>query len=175
MLDGFLPAKTTVHHSNVTRGYYVLHGYEWRLRFDGLELTFGWKKTLEWVWRTSFFCCCCQNLNKSPSNLNLHKLQWSNTFLQQELSISPVTAASRLLLCMRARRYEEVISLDSWTCKNNSYITFHQLHYNNVQNMTSLWCWQQRKVHPCLVFLIRGCTCWTLHSMVIRQACKRYS
>ena len=46
----------------------------------------------------------CQNLNESPSNLNLHELPWSNTFLPREIQYFPNhNTTHRLLLCMRAR------------------------------------------------------------------------
>ena len=46
----------------------------------------------------------CQNLNESPSNLNLHELPWSNTFLPREIQYFPNHSTThRLLLCMHAR------------------------------------------------------------------------
>ena len=48
----------------------LLHGYEWGLRFGGLELRFGYKTRVSVANEFVF----CQNLNESPSNLNLHEL-----------------------------------------------------------------------------------------------------
>ena len=46
----------------------------------------------------------CQNLNESPSNLNLHELPWSNTFLPREIQYFPNHSTTHhLLLCMCAR------------------------------------------------------------------------
>ena len=49
----------------------LLHGYEWGLRFGGLGVEVWLKNTRVSVANEFVFC---QNLNESPSNLNLHEL-----------------------------------------------------------------------------------------------------